>query len=143
MNSRASDMRRNPPEPEKRLWRALSNGQLEGHKFRRQAVVGPYIADFLCPKQALIVEVDGDTHDVDQDRKRDLALAGYGLRVVRVTNRDVMDNLDGALRFILTALQSALASGDSPHPNPSPEGEGLYVAAAPPDLTGYDHASNH
>ena len=59
LNSRAADMRRNPTEPEKRLWRALSNGQIEGHKFRREAVIGPYIADFLCPQKALIVEVDG------------------------------------------------------------------------------------
>jgi len=120
-------MRRNPTEPERRLWRALSNAQLEGHKFRRQAVIGPYIADFLCPQKALIVEVDGDTHDAETDQKRDRALAGYGLRVLRVTNPDVMANLDGVLRFILAAIQSAPERGDRPHPNPSPEGEGLYA----------------
>jgi very-short-patch-repair endonuclease len=125
LNNRAAEMRRNPTEPEKRLWRALSNGQLEGHKFRRQAVIGPYIADFLCPQRALIVEVDGDTHDAESDQQRDHALAGSGLRVVRVTSRDVMTNLDGVLRFILGALRSAPERGDGPHPNPSPEGEGL------------------
>ncbi|KUR77061.1 hypothetical protein AQZ50_11670 [Novosphingobium sp. Fuku2-ISO-50] len=100
-------MRRNPTEPEKRLWRALSNGQIEGHKFRRQAVIGPYIADFLCPQKALIVEVDGETHDAEQDRQRDHALAGYGFTVLRVTNRDVMDNLDGVQRSVLAALRQA------------------------------------
>ena len=125
LNSRAREMRGNPTEPEKRLWRALQNAQLEGHKFRRQAVIGPYIADFLCPQKALIVEVDGDTHAAESDRQRDHALAGYGLHVLRVTNHDVMTNLDAVLQFILAALQSVSARGDGPHPNPPPDGEGL------------------
>ncbi len=128
LHKRASDMRRNPAEPEKRLWRVLSNGQLAGHKFRRQAVVGPYIADFLCPKRALIVEVDGDTHDAEQDRRRDKTLTDYGFRVLRVTNRDVMSNLDGVLSFILGALNEASSRWDRPHLNPSPEGEGLSLS---------------
>ena len=130
LHARASDMRRNPAEPEKRLWRALSNGQLAGHKFRRQAVIGPYIADFLCPKRALIVEVDGHTHDAEQDRRRDDALAGFGFRVLRVTNHDVMSNLDGVLTAILGALIEASGGWETPHPNPSPEGEGLKSAVA-------------
>jgi very-short-patch-repair endonuclease len=127
-------MRRNPAEPEKRLWRALSNGQLAGHKFRRQSVIGPYIADFLCPKKALIVEVDGSTHDAEQDRRRDAALADYGFRVLRVTNLDVMGNLDGVLMAILAALTEASGCGDGPHPDPSPEGEGLKGAEAQKQL---------
>ena len=73
----------------------LSNGQLSGHKFRRQSVIGRFIADFLCPQKALIVEVDGDTHDEAKDRLRDDILARQGFRVVRVTNDDVMTNMDG------------------------------------------------
>jgi very-short-patch-repair endonuclease len=53
-------MRREPTEPEKRLWRNLSNRQLDGHEFRRQTTIEPFIADFLCPAKALIVEVDGE-----------------------------------------------------------------------------------
>jgi len=96
-------MHRNPTEPEKRL----SRGQLDGHKFRRQAVIRPYIADFLCSQKALIVEVDGETHDAEQDRQRDHALAGYGFTVLRVNNRDVMGNLDGVLQSVLAALRQA------------------------------------
>jgi len=102
LQSRAKDMRSNPTEPEKRLWRALSNSQLGGFKFRRQEVVGSYIADFACPSAALIVEVDGDTHE------------------------DVMRNMDGVLASILEILVRA----PNPHPNPSPEGEGLEKARA-------------
>ena len=124
LHERAAHMRRNPTEPEKRLWRQLSNGQLGGHKFRRQSVIGPFIADFLCPQRALIVEVDGDTHDEAKDRLRDGALARDGFRVVRVGNLDVMTNIEGVAHVILDALTATAARWARPHPNPSPEGEG-------------------
>ena len=118
-------MRREPTEPEKRLWRALSRTQLGGFKFRRQSVIGAFIADFLCPQKALIVEVDGDTHDIDGDRRRDAALQSLGFTVLHVTNADVVHNLNGVCETILTALRQAPDRWASPHPNPSPEGEGL------------------
>ena len=119
--ARARAMRNAPTEPEKRLWRHLSNRQLEGFKFRRQQAIGRYIADFVCPAARLIIEVDGDTHDEAADRVRDAALAGLGYRVVRVANRDVMTNMEGVLGGIAEALREV----ERPHPNPSPEGEGL------------------
>ena len=130
LNKRATEMRRNPTEPEKRLWRHLSNGQLAGHKFRRQSVIGWFIADFLCSQKALIVEVDGDTHDEAKDRRRDEYLAQRGFRVMRVTNADVMTNMDGVLQAILGALEGASQRWNTPHPNPSPEGEGLVAVEA-------------
>ena len=74
---RAREMRRNPGEWEKRLWRHLSNSQT-GYKFRRQAVMGPFICDFFCPAKGLIVEVDGDTHDPVADARRDRLLLERG-----------------------------------------------------------------
>ena len=121
----ARKMRNESTEPEKRLWRALSRSQLGGFKFRRQAPVGPFIADFLCPQKALIVEVDGETHDAESDRKRDAALARMGFTAIHVTNTEVMRNFDGVLTFILGALHAAPDRWESLHPNPSPEGEGL------------------
>ena len=133
-------MRRNPTEPEKRLWRVLSGSKLDGCKFRRQAVLPPFIADFLCPAARLIVEVDGDTHDESKDRLRDDLLSQEGYRVLRITNLEVMSNLEGVWEAIASALSSPLPFrggaggggstratrlGRSPHPNPSPEGEGL------------------
>jgi very-short-patch-repair endonuclease len=121
----ADEMRRNPTEREVRLWRALSRSQLGGYKFRRQAVVGTAIADFLCPRKGIVVEVDGDTHaNASADARRTAALEALGFRVIRFTNRDVMRNLDGVLRRLLSVLDS-LPDRRAPHPNPSPEGEGL------------------
>ncbi len=121
----AHEMRRDPTEPEKRLWRALSRSQLAGYKFRRQAVIGPFIADFLCPQKALVVEVDGETHDIDKDRGRDSALKRLGFTVLHVTNPDVMRNLEGVLTAILGTLEAVPDRWESPHPSPSPEGKGL------------------
>tara|TARA_R110001599_G_scaffold245071_1_gene445311 strand:+ start:848 stop:1219 length:372 start_codon:yes stop_codon:yes gene_type:complete len=98
-------MRRNPTEPEKRLWRHLSASQLAGHKFRRQAVIDYYIADFFCPHKKLIVEVDGDTHDIDSDFKRDDLLRSKGYRTVRFGNLDVMRNMDGVLLVLVEVLE--------------------------------------
>jgi len=125
LHKRAAEMRRNPTEPEKRLWRHLSNSQLDDRKFRRQSVIGPFIADFLCPQKALIVEVDGDTHDETKDRLRDDMLAERGFLVLRVTNLDVMSNMEGVIQAIAGALNNAPDRWHRPHPNPSPEGEGL------------------
>ena len=125
LRTHARTMRREPTEPEKRLWRHLSNSQLEGFKFRRQAVIGSHIADFSCPAKALVVELDGDTHEADADARRDAALATLGFRTLRFTNADVMTNMTGVLAAIATALH--LAPDRWPHPNPSPEGEGLDV----------------
>ena len=103
--ARAREMRRNPTEPEKRLWRHLSASQLKGHKFRRQAVIDYYIADFFCPLKKLIVEVDGDTHDVEADFKRDDRLRNKGYRTVRFSNLDVMGNMDGVLLALVGVLE--------------------------------------
>jgi len=121
----AREMRRNSTEPEKRLWWTLSNRQL-GAKFRRQAVVPPYIADFLCPALKLIIEVDGDTHDSPIDVRRDGRLAALGYHVLRFTNADVVSNIDGVYAVISQTLEAA----SRPHPNPSPEGEGLNAVEA-------------
>jgi very-short-patch-repair endonuclease len=123
MLSYAHKMRRQPTEAESRLWRYLSGAKLEGHKFRRQAILGPYIADFFCPQKNLAVEIDGDTHITDADATRDEALRRRGIKVVRVANEDVLKNMDGVLEYLLMQIEGL--ADRWPHPNPSPEGEGL------------------
>jgi len=122
LHQRAREMRNNPTAPEKRLWRHLSSAQLQGFKFRRQEVIGRAIADFCCPSAKLIIEVDGDTHaDPARDQRRDAYLRGLGFTVLHIANQDVMANIEGVMHVI----RQALGIADSPHPNPSPEGEGL------------------
>lgn len=105
--SRAAEMRRNPTEAERRLWMALRNSQLSGEKFRRQAIIGNRIVDFFCPAKGLIVEIDGETHDPEQDRLRDARmLERHGFRTLRFTNLQVLTEQDGVLASIDMALAS-------------------------------------
>jgi very-short-patch-repair endonuclease len=125
LQERARHMRNQPTEPEMRLWRAISGRKIGGYKFRRQAVIGLAIADFLCPEKGLIIEVDGITHDDPAaDAQRTSRLEAYGFHVVRVTNEEVMRNIDGVCDLLLHTLET-LPARRPPHPNPSPEEEGL------------------
>ena len=130
MRRRARALCNNPTEPEIRLWNALRGKQLEGYKFRRQAVLGQRIVDFYCPAARLVVEVDGDTHDPKTDALRDRKMqANFGVRVMRFTNGDVMQNLDGVLMRLVDALG---ASNHPPTPSLSKERERLAKAAFSP-----------
>jgi very-short-patch-repair endonuclease len=119
-------MRREPTEYERRLWGALRASQLGGFKFRRQAVIEPYICDFLCPSIGLIVEVDDDRHDPIQDRDRDFDLAHQEFVVLRFSNADIRDNLAGVLDVILEKARSLPDRQKITHPNPSLGREGLF-----------------
>ena len=104
---RAAAMRKNPTEPERRIWMALRDSRLASFKFRRQAVIGWRIVDFFCPERGLIVEIDGHTHDPDDDARRDEDMARrFGFATFRCTNCDVMDNLDGVLMALLATLEA-------------------------------------
>jgi very-short-patch-repair endonuclease len=114
----AQEMRLQPTPPERVLWQALRAGQLNGLKFRRQAILGPYIADFYCPPARLVVEVDGLTHiDPAIDQKRTNWLLSQNIRVLRFWNNDVMTNLPGILALIAKAART-------PPPSPPTRGGG-------------------
>ena len=103
----ARELRPNQTEAEARLWRVLRDRQLVGAKFRRQAPLGPYIADFACLAAKLIVELDGGQHadNEEADAERTTWLVGRGFRVLRFWNNDVLANSDGVLEEILVALR--------------------------------------
>ncbi len=105
---RRKDLRREATLPEVLLWRQLRNGVLEGLKFRRQQQLGPYIADFYCSIASLVIEVDGGQHFEPESQAYDEARTAYfesrGLRVLRFTNTDVLQNLDGVIEAILEAI---------------------------------------
>lgn len=118
----ANTLRKNQTDAEKRLWHAVRNRQLSGFKFRRQQLIPPYVVDFVCLKQKLIVELDGGKHAEQQgyDSERTLLLTAQGFKVLRFWNNEVFENLEGVLEVILGELQ---VGTDTPHPNPLPQGE--------------------
>lgn len=128
LKPRARTLRNEPTEPEQRLWRHLRASQL-GFKFRRQVAIPPFIADFLCPQKGLVVEIDGWTHEALADVRRDRLLQARGYFTFRVTNTEVMENIEGVLQEIASLLETLPDrwpdASNIPHPNPSPKGEGL------------------
>ena len=124
MIERARKLRRETTPAERLLWNALRNSSFAGLKFRRQHPVGFYVADFCCMQEKLIIELDGDSHDFSEqkDRDRTETLNKEGYRVIRFSNADVFDNLDG----VLVIIARTLGIEKSPHPSPLPEGEGTH-----------------
>ena len=101
----ARELRRNQTESERALWAALRANQL-GPQFRRQVVLHGWILDFFCKEKQLAVEVDGPYHmaRVKEDSIRDSTLARCGIRTMRFTDEQVLDNLPSVLASIREAL---------------------------------------
>ena len=94
VRDRARTLRYEMTEAERRLWQILRLRQTKGHRFRRQVPIGPFIADFVCHEERLIVEVDGGQHDPSSaaEASRTRFLEGEGYRVLRFWNNEVLDN---------------------------------------------------
>ena len=104
----AKKLRANTTPHERILWRALKELPVEGTHFRRQAPIGRYIVDFLCPAKHLIIELDGGHHNDDETAKRDherqFWLEQEGYRVVRFWNSEVTNDLTAVLERIYVEL---------------------------------------
>ncbi|MBI3743591.1 MAG: endonuclease domain-containing protein [Chloroflexi bacterium] len=106
----ARRLRRDQTDAELLLWLHLRDRRLEGHKFRRQRPIGPYVADFVCIEAGLILELDGSQHiqNTGRDAQRDACLISLGYRVLRFRDNDVLMNLDGVKEAIAAALRAAI-----------------------------------
>ena len=102
----AQEMRRNMTPCEKILWDRIKEKKLNGCRFRRQHPVCRYILDFYCHEKRLAVEVDGDTHKErkDYDEYRDQFLENAGIKTIRITNEDVLNNIDLVIKRIADSL---------------------------------------
>jgi 5-methyltetrahydrofolate--homocysteine methyltransferase len=106
----ASDHRKNPTRAEKFLWEQLRGKKLKNYNFRRQHIIGKYIADFICLAKKLIIEVDGLIHQLpgnkENDEVRTFWLKSKGYTVVRVTNEEVINDIEKVLLTIEQKLQT-------------------------------------
>ena len=107
-------LRKRSTSAEKLLWQQLRGSELEGHKFRRQQPVGPYILDFVNFEKRIVIELDGGQHAIKKgsDKNRDAWLKAEGFKVLRFWNNDIFENLEGILEVIRKRLIS-------PSPGPS------------------------
>ncbi|WP_339700239.1 vitamin B12 dependent-methionine synthase activation domain-containing protein [uncultured Roseivirga sp.] len=107
------ELRKNETEAERILWANLRGDQIDGHNFRRQHIIGQYIADFVCLEQKLVIEIDGSIHQLpevkDNDTYRTEWLEAQGYKVVRLTNRQVISDLKQTLTTITDVVNQRVA----------------------------------
>jgi very-short-patch-repair endonuclease len=112
MLERAQQLRINTNPSEERMWSIVRARRLAGLKFRRQHVIGAYIADFVCLPAKLVIEVDGDSHGSDEaelkDAKRTDEIERTGYRVIRFWSNDVLSDRDGGIEDVI--LEALMAS---------------------------------
>jgi very-short-patch-repair endonuclease len=102
----ARSLRKNSTLPEKILWHELRDRQVGGYKFRRQHPIGNYVVDFCCLEKKLVIEVDGEIHELkaDRDKVREDYLVRMGYQIVRFQAREIFQNMNG----VILALESIL-----------------------------------
>ena len=125
----AKEMRNNPTDAENLLWQYLRKSNLGGVKFRRQQPIDKYIVDFMAPQEKIIIELDGgqhnETENIKYDKIRDEFLVNAGFKVIRIWNKDIFNNINGVLDYILYVINdptpkskiSTLPQGEG---NPAP-----------------------
>ena len=103
----AEENRNFQTEAEKSLWHHISNNKIGLH-FRRQHIIGCYIADFVCLKKSLIIEVDGGYHSQEKqiinDYLRTQDLERMGFKVMRFSNEEIMTNISNVLDTIFNEI---------------------------------------
>ncbi|MGQ9799740.1 MAG: methionine synthase, partial [Ignavibacterium sp.] len=102
--------RSNPTLAEEKMWEILRDRRLENYKFRRQHIIGKYIADFVCIPQKLVIEIDGLIHQLPENKESDEIrtqwLESNGFRVIRFTNEQVLYDTDNVLQKIINTLKA-------------------------------------
>ena len=100
----AKRLRKKETRAEKKLWDLLKGRKCKGLKFRRQHPIHYYVADFYCHEERLIIEVDGGIHSDlrirEHDENRTAELNRYGIRILRFSNEQVINNCDKVISEI-------------------------------------------
>ncbi len=102
------------------MWKyVLSKGQMLGYKFRRQRPIDNYIADFICLPLKLIIEVDGITHEMEEniirDAKRDKRLKELGYTTLRFSSCEVLNRIVD----VSIVIDDWIKENRKTHPNPT------------------------
>ncbi len=114
-------MRNNATQAEKMLWKHLKKYRSQGYIFRRQHPIDFYIADFYCHKLKLVIEVDGEIHNLEEVNEHDESRTGhlekYGIKLIRFTNEEILKNEELVLQqirefIVKLASPALLGAGD-------------------------------
>ncbi len=130
----AEEHRATPTQAEDVLWNLVKTKKLEDYKFRRQHIIGNYIADLVCLDKRLVVEVDGLIHqlpeNLESDSIRTKWLTDQGFKVLRVTNEEVLSKTEETLALISSTLNNQPSLKESPNLSSPIGGQGAdYMGA--------------
>ena len=108
----AKNLKKSATREEKHLWYDfLSRYEI---RFQRQKSIDNYIADFYCHKAKLVIELDGSQHYTEDgrhdDELRTEVLEEYGLRVIRITNKQIKTNFRGVCRYIDRVVEEIIST---------------------------------
>ncbi len=110
--------RSKPTQAEEALWELVKTKKLEGHKFRRQHIIGNYITDLVCLNKRLVIEIDGLIHQLPENKESDEIRTNWlneqGFKVLRVTNEQVLTKTQETIELISSTLQSQLSIKEKP-----------------------------
>jgi very-short-patch-repair endonuclease len=107
---KAIELRNNPTKAEMVLWEQLKNKSLPGVRFKRQHPIDIFIADFYCHKYKLVIEVDGEIHNSPENKEYDdgraFEMEKYGIKILRFSNREVLENINNVIARIKQEIDS-------------------------------------
>lgn len=109
LKERARKLQKNMTVAEKKIWNeVLSRKQFENLKFLRQKPLDNFIVDFYCSKLLLVIEIDGDSHaeQLEYDEERTKKLEKFGIKVIRYTNDEIMNNISGVYDDLLIRIKN-------------------------------------
>ena len=118
---KAKELRRYQTDAEKKLWARLCKNQISGLHFRRQHPINRFIVDFYCVKINLVVEVDGNIHDLPENKLYDIGrsdiLNDFGITVIRFSNDKILFNLEDVIKEIKEVSKELMDYYDIQHPD--------------------------
>jgi len=114
----ARQLRNNSTKSEVRLWQKLKRNQMYGYDFHRQKPIDEFIVDFFCKKLQLAIELDGYSHEIlevwKKDVKKTKKLNSLGVRVLRFSDYQVMNDIENVLRALEDYILTFEENGDTP-----------------------------
>jgi len=109
---KAKELRKMETEAEKILWSHINKNQMLGMSFRRQHPISQFIADFYCHQLKLVIEVDGSIHELPENKIYDIGrseiLNDYGIKVMRFSNTQVMNEIESVIKSIRNVIDDFL-----------------------------------
>ncbi len=110
----ARELRKAETKTEKILWSKLNRNQILGLQFRRQHPINIFIADFYSVRIKLLIEVDGNIHEITENKEHDQGrseiLNDFGITVIRFTNEQILEEIDSTVEHIKSIAQKLLSN---------------------------------